>query len=463
MLLFLVSILVVTLFALANFSNLTAGNVEGVRDAYFTKVRHGATAYEGSNFTWSLTIYNKNCSTDSEGEAYFYFVFYLDDDLWWDEYNNTDYQIWQCNKGDSTTRSYGVSSWHTIKPVAHELRIELYWYDGNASQLEDFSSFPVPVAVHAEPASLMVTSYLFIYLITTFFLAFYIVIAEPIKIFSISPNSTLVSGKKTIQPAGFLSKVRRELFLFFFLLIFVSLQTISAIFYTFSVPEELRLPAYLTAQITYIIVLVLLIRKENSNFREYGFLWPEETRKYMAISLLLAVLYSFVTIFVPGFFAGYDVFPSSFSTEAFSPVLLALVAVIASETIFRGYIQSKLTKLSGFSSALLTTSVMFTLYELPFWPFNLFRFFPEFLSLFALGIFLGILLYRTKTLLCPVIFYFTFSVLKLFTPLRAIASEYSELLVQFLALALSLVILIVIAEKEKPLTSDEENMLFEEN
>jgi membrane protease YdiL (CAAX protease family) len=460
-LIFFVLTVLAVLFSLVNYSSLTPSrNTEGARAAYFTKVKHPATAYEGKNFTCSLTIYNKNCTTDGEDNAYFYFMFYLDGDLWWSEYNNTDYQIWQCNRASSVTRGYIVSSWHTTKPVVHDLKIELYWYDGNASRVEDFVSFSVSVAVHVEPANLMIYSYVFVYLMSIFLLGFYILVVGPVEISQPPPkNATFVFRGQSVRMVGFLPKVCRHLFLCFYLFVFASWQIINALFFTFSLPEQLLPSVQLIVQITYIIVLVLLIGKKNSSFKGYDYLWPEEASKYVAVSLLLAVWYNFATIFIPGLFSGYDIFPSLSSTEVFLAILLALVASFTSETIFRGYIQSKLTELSGFPLALLATSIMFTLYTLPLLPFDLSRFFFEVLSFFVLGIFLGILFYRTKTLLCPIIFYFAVSILKPLTAVKPLTSEFSELFLEFIALAISLLLLSVLTVKKKQETSDDQDML----
>lgn len=448
------------LFSLVNYSNLTPSrNTEGARAAYFTKVKHPATAYEGKNCTFSFTVYNKNCTTNGEGNAYFYFMFYLDGDVWWSEYNNTDYQIWQCNTGSSVTRGYLVPSWGTIKPVVHDLRIELYWYDRNVSQLQDVASFSISVAVHVEPGSLIISSYVFVFVIVLLFLGFYMLINGPIEIFSSPQNVTSVSSEQSVRTVSFLSKLCSRPFVCFYLFVLASWQMIGVLFYTFSFPKQLLPSVQLIVQITYIVILVLLIGKKNSSFKGYDFLWPEEASKYVAVSLLLAVWYSFATIFIPGLFSGYDIFPSLSSTEVFLAILLALVASFTSETIFRGYIQSKLTELSGFPLALLATSIMFTLYTLPLLPFDLSRFFFEVLSFFVLGIFLGILFYRTKTLLCPIIFYFAVSILKPLTAVKPLTSEFSELFLEFIALAISLLLLSVLTVKKKQETSDDQDML----
>lgn len=449
-LIFFVSVSLVTLFVLMNYPNLTSSpNAEGASGAYFTQVKYPVTAYEGENSVWNLTIYNKNCTIGNEGNASFFFKFYLDGDLWWNEYNSTDYETWQCNRGNLVTRLYLISTWDTVKPVNHRLKIELYWYNRTASQLQDVVSLPVSIAVHTELGNLMISSYMAVYLIGVFLLGFYMLIEGPTKI-SFAPQNNMVAfyQQSTRMRVSPLLKVCKQPFLYFYLFVFASWQMVKTLFYVFPFLEQLRLFVCLITQIAYIILLVLLMRKDSSNFGGYGYLWPEETRKYIAISLLLAVLYNFVTIFIPGIFTGYDVFPPPSFTEVFLGILLALVASFTSETIFRGYIQNKLTKLSGFPLALFTTSVMFALYELTLLPFNLFHFLCEILSFLVVGIFLGILFYRTKTLLCPIIFYFTILILKHLMPIKATTSEYAALLFNLVALILSLLLLCILTVKE---------------
>ena len=433
-------------------------NTAGTRFAYFTRVKHASAAYEGKNFTWSLTVYNKNCTREGEEKASFYFNFYLDGDLWWSEYDNTDYRIWQCKKESSVTRSFLTSSWYSVKPTTHDLKIELYWYDRNVSQLQDVASFTVPVAVHVERDDLMVYSNAIVYVAIMLVLGFYMLTTGILKISQPPQDPAPVSYSQSRTIIGSLSNTFRQGFLGFYLFILASWQTINTLFYALSLPEQLLPSIYSIVQVAYLIMLFLLIGREGSSLGGYGFSWPDETKRYISVSLFLAVLYCLVTTFVPGVFAGYDVFPSLSTTETFLLVLGALVSSLASEIIFRGYVQSKLTKLSGFPNALLTTSVMFTLYKLPFLPLNLSNIFIESLSLFVLSIFLGFLYYRTKTLWCPIAFYFAISFLKPLTSIESATSAYSILLLEFASLALSSVLLVVLTGKEEQDIVDQENM-----
>jgi len=177
------------LFVLINYPNFTSSQDSiGARGAYFTQVEYPAPVYEGENSVWILTAYNENCTQNGEGNASFFLKFYLDGDLWWNEYNNTDYKTWQCKKGNSITRFYTISTWATIKPVVHNLEIELYSYDGNTSQLQDGVSSSVSVAIHTGPGNLMIFSYIVVYLITIFLLGFYMLTMGAIKISSAPPD-----------------------------------------------------------------------------------------------------------------------------------------------------------------------------------------------------------------------------------------------------------------------------------
>ncbi|MCJ7561324.1 CPBP family intramembrane metalloprotease, partial [Candidatus Bathyarchaeota archaeon] len=242
------------------------------------------------------------------------------------------------------------------------------------------------------------------------------------------------------------SKVHRYSFLWFFVVVFVSWQLVNALFYTFII-EQFR-PILFTLQIAYSALLVLIIKKENSSLANYGYWWPKETNRFVLVCLWLATFYMSVMVFVPIAFARYNIFPQPSSVEALSAIFLALVASFAGETIFRGYIQSKLTKMIGFPCALIATSVMFAANATLLWPFTLNSFFYTFLSLLVLGVFLGALFYRTKTLLCPIIFYGAVLAFESLTPVEAVISANAKLFLHFAAIALSLLMLGVLTAKK---------------
>jgi hypothetical protein len=102
------------------------------------------------------------------------------------------------------------------------------------------------------------------------------------------------------------------------------------------------------------------------------------------------------------------------------------------------------------------------LYMLNFLPFDFSRFPSDSLSFFIIGIFLGALFYRTKTLLCPIIFYFVASILESFIPARTVGSEYSNLFLECVALAISYLLLEVLVLNKEHATLDDEEMFLEE-
>ena len=112
-------------------------NAQGVGDAYFTGVEYSLKIYQWTQDKWNFTVYNAHCAVDIWGRAWFFFKFYLDDSLWWDEYQEAG--SWQLNKGSSTTRTYTVSL--GSGPAIKDVKIELYWdYEGTPI-LEDTAYF----------------------------------------------------------------------------------------------------------------------------------------------------------------------------------------------------------------------------------------------------------------------------------------------------------------------------------
>jgi len=422
-------------------------NGEGARGAYFSKVKHPAITYQGDSTTWSLIIYNKNCSASVGGNSTFFLKIYVDGDLWWNEYNDTNYRTWQLKIGKSVTRDYRLSQWETLKPVVHNLKIELYWYSGNESQLQDVTYFPVAVVINAELNNLMVFSYFAIYVLAVFLLGFYILMTGS-KMSPAAQNGMVIPEQQT-KLGSILPKTSTQLFLPFYVLILVSWQAIAALLYFFSIAQPLSELFYLMIQIAYVILLLFLIGKESSNLRRYGYIWPEETRNYVFCSLLLAISYSLVIIFVPGIYIGYYVFPSPSLALVSSSILQALVISFANETIFRGYIQSKLAKMVSLPIAIGTTSIMFALFNSLIIPFDPSHFFFEVLSLFVLGIMLGTLFHKTRTLLCPVTFYFIILFLEQLIPVKAMTPEYTELFFGAVALAFTLLLLSLLTTRDE--------------
>ncbi|UCE16251.1 MAG: Ig-like domain repeat protein [Candidatus Bathyarchaeota archaeon] len=110
-----------------NSSLIPSVNAQGAGDAYFTGVEYSLKIYQWTQDKWNFTVYNANCEVDIFGRAWFFFKFYLDDSLWWDEYQEAG--TWQLDKGSSTTRTYTMSL--GSGPATKNAKIELFWdYEG---------------------------------------------------------------------------------------------------------------------------------------------------------------------------------------------------------------------------------------------------------------------------------------------------------------------------------------------
>ncbi len=450
----LILVLFILMLAVTVFISTNGGlllNTEGEQCAYFTKVQYPTTTFQGKDTSLTFEVYNKNCTTDS-----FFFMFYLSGDPWFDEYNATTYKTWRCSQESSVSRNYQIASWNTVKPIAHTLRVELYSYDGNTSQFQDVRMFTISVGVQVKPGNLIVSSYETVYLIGLLLLGFYVMILGPV----IVPHESSMNASSTLRQQLNVTIRMYKPLIGFYIFVFASWQILNSSLNAYPFIEPFRQSIVLIINISYFILLVRLMRIERLKFKEYGFLWPDETRKYVVVSLLLAVLYSFVAIFLPGILTGYEVFVPLPLTEIFSVILLGLVASFVGEAIFRGYIQKRISHLGGFSTVLVAVSAMFVLYKLPLLPFNPPDLFLEALSLFVVGVFLGILFYRTKTLLCPILFYFMISVLEMIVPVTAIATEYGKLVFELAAAVISLLLLIALTTKAEYEPAEE--LLWEE-
>ena len=187
----------------------------------------------------------------------------------------------------------------------------------------------------------------------------------------------------------------------------------------------LRAPTFFTIA----LVAILFVKAEGSGFREHGFLIPCGAKRLLTISLFLAVLFVLMTLFVPGAMSMFEAVPGAlWSWELLFAGGSILLASVAAETVFRGYVQTNLTDAYGFSIALITVSVMFTLYMLPitlYSALDLTEFLRQALPLFTASVFLCFLFKEARTLLCPIAFAATVTILITFTPLEATAVEYT--------------------------------------
>lgn len=176
-------------------------------------------------------------------------------------------------------------------------------------------------------------------------------------------------------------------------------------------------------------ITVAFIKAERLDFREHGFHVPKRANRLLATSLFLAVLYVIIVIFLPGASSGFEAFPSApISLDLLFATGTILLAAIAAETVLRGYVQTNLDNAYGFYPALIAVSLMFTLYTLPTTVYStadsteLIRLL---LPILAEGAFLCFFFKETKTLLCPIAFAATVTILETFTPLQPTATDYA--------------------------------------
>jgi hypothetical protein len=145
------------------------------KDGYITKVIYPYKVFRSDeNILWRFVVHNVNCSENDEGEAWFFFIFYIDDAIWVNEYNDTTYQYWSCERNENITLSYQTRApdW-VIRPVRFNVRVELYWYYGNNSYLMDSINFTFEVWTKMPLNNLYAEGYFVIYLIACFALFFY--------------------------------------------------------------------------------------------------------------------------------------------------------------------------------------------------------------------------------------------------------------------------------------------------
>lgn len=179
------------------------------------------------------------------------------------------------------------------------------------------------------------------------------------------------------------------------------------------------------------LITLLLIRFERFGFPQHGFLVPKRAKRLLTVSLFLAFLYVLVVLFLPGGISGFEALPgTSISWGFLFSAASVLLAVFAAETVFRGYIQTDLDKAFGSYASMAVVSIMFTLYMLPitqYFTASLTELLYLSLPLFAESVFLCFFFKETKTLLCPIAFATTVTLLEMFTPLEPTAVEYTTL------------------------------------
>lgn len=209
-----------------------------------------------------------------------------------------------------------------------------------------------------------------------------------------------------------------------FLFVFGVRQVIDVLTYVYLLSGWLQHFVYILAQMLFAVVSILLTKVKGGGFRDHGFLIPDDLSGCLSISLFLALVYVLTTIFLPGSLMGFEAFPPASISYFSLEVLNSLLASFAIESVFRGYIQTNLTKAYGFFPALCISSVMSAVHNFSFVSFSYSYTKPDIvivfytLSFFTEGIFLGFFFQRTNTLVCPIVFGTVASPLYRFTPLK---------------------------------------------
>ena len=147
------------------------------KGATFIAAKYNVRVRSATSDLWNFTVHNADCSENDQGSARFFFDFYLDGNLWFDEYNSTAYKTWPCDKGNTVSHAY-IKNWPDEQPFTHDTRVELYWYSNGTSHLEDMLSFKTTVAVPVTLQHIVPTSYIALYLIACVILLTYDYIAS---------------------------------------------------------------------------------------------------------------------------------------------------------------------------------------------------------------------------------------------------------------------------------------------
>lgn len=135
----------------------------GEKDAYIAHVGYNSRIRVQTDENWNFTVFNRKLN-----DSQFFFMFYLDDKLWLDEYNSTSYSTWRCEKGRSASRCYGLPRWNSLEPLRQNIRVDLYASHNGTFILEDEVSFSIAVTVLMPLQHIYATSYFALYLIAGF-------------------------------------------------------------------------------------------------------------------------------------------------------------------------------------------------------------------------------------------------------------------------------------------------------
>jgi len=170
---------------------------------------------------------------------------------------------------------------------------------------------------------------------------------------------------------------------------------------------------YLSIWVLCLAAFGLFVKLGKSSFGEHGFKKPIKIGQCVSLSILSLVVFLIIIIAAQGFMFDFTS-PTLRFTVSFIVfnVANAVLASIATESIFRGYIFKNLLKNHGFFTSLYASSILFSLHQvsvnnlLAMSQDRLITYiFTDIAPLFAAGLFLGYLFYKTQwSLLGPILF-----------------------------------------------------------
>ena len=175
-------VLILTIFVCVLVNSLSSTQIvlaRAEKGAHFTKVEYPRSKiYQTNVKEWSfytdLNVSNANCSEDLLNEAWFFLKVYVNDELWWNEYNDTTHHFWRCSKDSTVQLRYRANIPTWMKPNNYQLKVELYWYHNDTPYLQDTTSFVVSCVLFINLRHQTAFSYLSVYLLASIGLSLYL-------------------------------------------------------------------------------------------------------------------------------------------------------------------------------------------------------------------------------------------------------------------------------------------------
>jgi membrane protease YdiL (CAAX protease family) len=215
--------------------------------------------------------------------------------------------------------------------------------------------------------------------------------------------------------------------------------------------EWVRHLAYIATQIGCLLVFVVFVKHDDSDYEEHGFVLQEDAANQFLASIFLAIAYIFISISLPMLLIGYTDWSPIPGSLALLEIVKALFTSLAAEAVFRGYIQKNLTKAYMFLPALYISSSLFSFHRLPLaslsW-LDTSGVLIEIASLFVGGIFLGFFFQRTDSLLGPVTFQTALLSVHAILHARADITPYTRLTLEITSYVLAIFFVDAFMKKE---------------